>query len=192
MRGLIFFLLYSIFQATSERQTWAQERQHDRLSLFFSIPITHNNTHSLSGKKVFFLWKKGHWEAKRGLVLEKVGERVWSDGIVQGLFLLRTSLYSRLTSVYMSRGRECSDTDLDIHARCFLLISYCLSQLSFPWCSALMSEDRQESVNLRECGDGVWFCFSVALWKSNWEKLSWRDEIIRWRQKIMNQGVVVN
>ncbi len=28
--------------------------------------------------------------------------------------------------------------------------------------------------------------------EENWKKLSWRDEIISWRQMIMNQGVVVN
>lgn len=119
---------------------------------FSAFPLL-TTTHTVWKKRV--LCEIGHREAKRGLLLEKVAERVRSDGIVQGLFLSRASLHSKLTSVYMSRGGECSDTDLDVHARCFLSASYCLSQLSFPWCSALMSEDRRESVDLREYGDSV-------------------------------------
>lgn len=46
-RTYFLFFKYSIFQATSERQTKAKERQDDRLSLFVSVPIAQNSTSSV-------------------------------------------------------------------------------------------------------------------------------------------------
>lgn len=55
------FFLRSIFQATSERQTSAQERQDDRWTLFVSVPITQNNTSCV-------------WEKKKGFLVKLVAE----------------------------------------------------------------------------------------------------------------------
>lgn len=92
------------------------------------------------------LCEKGHWEAKGDLLLEKCGCQCRYDTGIRGLFPFANLTFffiPQLTSVYMSKGRECGDTDLDVHARCFLSASYCLSQFSFPWCSALMIEDKR-------------------------------------------------
>lgn len=79
MRGLIFFFLYSIFQATSERQTWAQERQRDRLSLFVSVPITQNNTSCLEKKDSLC---KRALRSQKGFVVGKSGSSRACTGLM--------------------------------------------------------------------------------------------------------------
>lgn len=73
---------YSSFQATSERQSRAQESQDDRSSLFVDVPICQNSTRALLGYK-----KKRFINSQKGLHLEKKKTRsiraVKSDGTVK-------------------------------------------------------------------------------------------------------------
>lgn len=94
--------LYSSFQATSQRQTWAQERQRDRLSVASSI--TQNNRSSV-WKKDLFIKEEGQEEPKRGSLLERQSQ-YRLDGIVQGLFLVTCLPLFKTHFCLHVRGRD--------------------------------------------------------------------------------------
>lgn len=125
MRGLIFlFFFFGIpfsRPLLKDKPRLRKDRMTD-FSLFVSVHITQNNTSTV--------WKK-RWTKKRmrGLLSEKSGRA--SVGLMASF--KDFSFYSQHFCLHV-RGRDCWDADLDVHARCFLSASYCLSQFSFPWC----------------------------------------------------------
>lgn len=158
-----FFFYFAFFRPLLKDKLRPQNRQDDRLSLFVSIPIIQNNTISVWKKRVLCGGKKGHSEAKWRLLLENVR----AAGLITPFkdSLLCVSLFSNLNLFCLhAGGSERWDADLDVHSRCFLSASYCLSQFSFLWCSAIMSEDRAEAE--WTCGAWKWVFLLPCAWKS--------------------------
>lgn len=180
MRGLIFFFVFHF-----PGHFWKTNLDSGKAGwqIFTICQRPHySKQHKLClGKKGFFV--KMDTEAKKVWKKRSVSQ-YRSDGIVQGLFLLPDFIpNSLLFTCQRKRVLRCRPgCTCKMFPIGFLLFVPVFTPL-VPPSAAKMIEDRGESMDLRDCVDRVWFC---------WKTEGWRDEIIGWRQMIMNQGVVVN